>query len=79
MKLLRNEEFQKLLLEYKRAYVPFLIGYEVLDSVSSKKLDRFGKYETAEGYLDACSRLLARALPANPFPKIPPTNRQKNC
>jgi type I restriction enzyme R subunit len=58
MKLLRNEQFQKLLLEYKRAYVPFLVGYEVQDSVSSKKLDRFGKYETAEGYLDAFSRFV---------------------
>jgi len=58
MKLLRNEEFQRLLLEYKRAYVPFLVGYEVQDSVSSKKLDRFGKYETAEGYLDAFSRFV---------------------
>ena len=58
MKLLRNEEFQKLLLEYKRAYVPFLVGYEVQDAVSSKKLERFGKYETAEGYLDAFSRFV---------------------
>ena len=58
MKLLRNEEFQKLLLEYKRAYVPFLIGYEVQDSVSSKTVDRFGKYDTAEGYLDAFSRFV---------------------
>ncbi len=58
MKLLRNEEFQKLLLEYKRAYVPFLVGYEVQDTVSSKKVDRFGKYETAEGYLDAFSRFV---------------------
>jgi type I restriction enzyme R subunit len=58
MKLLRNEEFQKLLLEYKRAYVPFLVGYEVQDKVESKKLDRFGKYDTAEGYLDAFSRFV---------------------
>ena len=58
MKLLRNEEFQKLLLEYKRAYVPFLVGYEVQDKVSSKPVDRFGKYETAEGYLDAFSRFV---------------------
>ena len=58
MKLLRNEEFQKLLLEYQRAYVPFLVGYEVQDSVSSKKVDRFGQYETAEGYLDAFSRFV---------------------
>jgi type I restriction enzyme R subunit len=47
-----------LLLEYPRTYVPFLIGYEVQDTVSSKKLDRFGKYDTAEGYLDAFSRFV---------------------
>ncbi len=58
MKLLRNPEFQKLLLEYKRAYAPFLVGYQVQDVVSSKKLDRFGKYDTAEGYLDAFSRFV---------------------
>jgi type I restriction enzyme R subunit len=58
MKLLRNEEFQKLLLDYKRAYAPFMVGYEVQDNVSSKKLERFGKYETAEGYLDAFSRFV---------------------
>lgn len=58
MKLLRNQEFQKLLLEYKRAYVPFLVGYEVQDNVSSKKLDRFGKYEAAEGYLNAFPRFV---------------------
>jgi type I restriction enzyme, R subunit len=58
MNLLRNEEFQKLLLEYKRAYSPFLVAYETQDVVSSKKLDRFGKYETAEAYLDAFSRFV---------------------
>lgn len=58
MKLLRNEEFQKLLLEYQRAYVPFLVGYEVQDSVSSKPVDRFGKYDNAESYLDAFSRFV---------------------
>ena len=58
MKLLRNEEFQKLLLEYKRAYVPFFVGYEVQDTVSSKQVERFGKYDTAEGYLEAFSRFV---------------------
>lgn len=58
MKLLRNEEFQRLLLEYKRAYAPFYVGYEVQDSVSSKKLELFGKYETAESYLDAFSQFV---------------------
>jgi type I restriction enzyme R subunit len=58
MNLLRNGEFQKLLLEYKRAYVPFFVGYEVEDSVSSKKVERFGKFDTAESYLDAFSRFV---------------------
>jgi type I restriction enzyme R subunit len=58
MKLLRNEEFQKLLLEYKRAHVPFLVGYEIQDTVSSTKLERYGPYDTAEGYLDSFSRFV---------------------
>ena len=35
MELLRNEEFQKLLVEYERAKKIFLIGYEIEDDVSS--------------------------------------------
>lgn len=58
MTLLRNEEFQKLLAEYKRAFVPFLVGYQIEDKVSSKNLQRFGQYDTAESYLDAFSRFV---------------------
>jgi type I restriction enzyme R subunit len=58
MKLLRNEDFQRLLLEYQRAYVPFYVAYGAEDHVSSKKVERFGKYETAEGYLEAFSRFV---------------------
>ncbi|HAB16982.1 MAG TPA: hypothetical protein DCE44_11080 [Verrucomicrobiales bacterium] len=58
MKLLRDEEFQKLLLEYQRAHVPFLVGYGVRDTVTSEKIQRFGSYDTAEGYLDAFSRFV---------------------
>lgn len=58
MKLLRDPEFQKLLLEYQRAYTPFLIGYEALDRVSSQRLERYGQFDTAEGYLDAFSRFV---------------------
>ncbi len=58
MKLLRNPDFQKLLLEYQRAYSPFLVGYEVQDAVSSAKVNRFGKFETAEGYLEAFARFV---------------------
>ncbi len=58
MKLLRNPDFPKLLLEYQRAYSPFLVGYEVQDAVSSAKVNRFGKFETAEGYLEAFARFV---------------------
>ena len=46
MELLRNEHFQKLLVDYERAKKVFLVGYEVKDDVSSIVLfeaeDRFG-------------------------------------
>ncbi len=58
MKLLRDPEFQKLLLEYKRAYQPFLVGYEVQDTVASSQLERFGKFDTADGYLEAFSKFV---------------------
>jgi type I restriction enzyme, R subunit len=58
MKLLRNPEFQCLLLEYKRAHVPFFVGYEIRDAVSSAEIQRFGQYESAESYLDAFSRFV---------------------
>jgi hypothetical protein len=32
----------------------------VQDAVSSKKVERFGKYETAEGYLEAFSRFVKK-------------------
>lgn len=35
MELLRNEQFQKLLVDYERAKKVFLVGYEVQDEVSS--------------------------------------------
>lgn len=35
MELLRNEQFQKLLVDYERAKKIFLVGYEVQDEVSS--------------------------------------------
>lgn len=38
MELLRNEHFQKLLVDYERAKKVFLIGYEVTDNVSSMSL-----------------------------------------
>lgn len=53
MKLLRNPDFQKLLLEYPRAKRTFLTTIEDKDVVTSQKLERYGKFDNAEDYLDA--------------------------
>ena len=53
MKLLRNADFQKLLLEYPRARRTFLTTIEDKDTVTSQKLERYGKFDNAEDYLDA--------------------------
>ena len=53
MKLLRNADFQKLLLEYPRARRNFLTTIEDKDTVSSQKLERYGKFDNAVDYLDA--------------------------
>ncbi|MBE7499731.1 MAG: DEAD/DEAH box helicase family protein [Verrucomicrobiales bacterium] len=53
IQLLRDAQFQRLLLEYPRAKRPFLVGLEVQDQVTSRKLERYGAFDTAEGYLDA--------------------------
>ncbi len=55
MKLLRNPDFQKLLLEYPRAKRTFLTTIEDKDVVTSQKLERYGKFDNAENYLDAFS------------------------
>ncbi|MBP7230447.1 MAG: hypothetical protein KBA28_00845 [Syntrophaceae bacterium] len=45
MELLRNEKFQKLLVDYERAKKVFLVGYEVQDEVSSATLfEAEGRY-----------------------------------
>ena len=45
MELLRNEQFQKLLVDYERAKKVFLVGYEVQDEVSSSVLfEAEGRY-----------------------------------
>jgi type I restriction enzyme, R subunit len=51
MKLLRNKEFQQLLVDYPRAERTFLVGYEVEDRVTSRRL--FGKWDKPEDYLEA--------------------------
>jgi type I restriction enzyme R subunit len=53
MKLLRNPDFQKLLLEYPRAKRTFLTTIEDKDVVTSQKLERYGQFDNAEDYLDA--------------------------
>lgn len=55
MKLLRNPDFQKLLLEYPRAKRTFLTTIEDKDVVTSQKLERYGQFDNAENYLDAFS------------------------
>ena len=53
MKLLRNRDFQKLLLEYPRARRTFFTAIEEKDTVTSQRLERYGQFDTAEDYLDA--------------------------
>lgn len=53
MGLLRKPEFQNLLLDYPRVKRAFLVGLEVKDEVTSQKLERYGKFDGAEDYLDA--------------------------
>jgi type I restriction enzyme, R subunit len=56
MKLLRDEEFQHLLVDYPRAKRVFLVGYEVEDRVTSRQL--FGKWERPADYLEAFARFV---------------------
>ena len=58
MKLLRNPDFQKLLLEYPRAKRSFLTTIEDKDMVTSQKLERYGKFDNAEDYLDAFEKFV---------------------
>jgi len=54
MELLRNEQFQKLLVEYERAKKVFLIGYEIKDDVSSMVV-----FESGGHGLEAMDYLIA--------------------
>lgn len=58
LQLLRNENFQKLLLNYERADKAFLISYEEHDEVSSVRVERYGKFEKPEEYLEAFTRFV---------------------
>lgn len=53
MKLLRNPDFQRLLLDYPRARRTFLSAVDDKDVVTSARLERYGQFDTAEDYLDA--------------------------
>lgn len=58
MNLLRNKDFQGLLLGYDRKKRVFLVGYETEDTVTSEKRLRFGKFDKPEDYLTAFSRFV---------------------
>lgn len=55
MRLLRNPAFQDLLLNYERAKRTFWIAHEKRDAVYSSAIERYGKFEKAEDYLEAFS------------------------
>lgn len=59
MELLRNEQFQDLLVNYERAKKVFLVGYEVQDSVSSEIMfERGNSLLKPEDYLRAFSQFV---------------------
>jgi type I restriction enzyme, R subunit len=58
MKLLRDKEFQHVLTDYPRAKRTFWVDYSNVDVVSSRREDRFGKYNNAEDYLSAFSNFV---------------------
>lgn len=58
LKLLRNDEFQNLLLNYERARDKFTVAYEAQDTVTSQRIARFGSYERPEDYLEAFSKFV---------------------
>lgn len=62
MELLRNEQFQKLLVEYERAKKVFIVGYEVQDNVSSLVLfEADGRFDLQPAdYLIAFSEFVKR-------------------
>ena len=58
MKLLRNKDFQDLLINYPRAKRAFWKTYEAIDEVSSTELGRFGTYDKPEDYLKAFAQFV---------------------
>ena len=59
MELLKNKNFQDLLLNYPRAKRTFLVGYEVEDDVSSNvMISGASGYQKPEDYLDSFARFV---------------------
>ena len=58
MNVLRNEKLQKLFLNYERAESVFIRSYEEHDVVSSERMERFGRFEKAEDYLEAFGKFV---------------------
>ena len=58
LKLLRNPEFQDLLVNYERAKKPFLVAYENEDEVTSERRVHFGRFDKPEDYLTAFSKFV---------------------
>jgi len=59
MKLLRNPDFQNLLVNYRRAKRSFLVGYEVPDEVTSEVMIHAGPdYQKPEDYLVSFTRFV---------------------
>jgi type I restriction enzyme R subunit len=59
MKLLRNKDFQKLLVEYKHPKRPFFRGYDTEDTVETEIMFRVGgDYQKPEDYLKAFERFV---------------------
>jgi type I restriction enzyme, R subunit len=59
MKVLRNEGFQDLLVNYPRAKRSFYVGYETQDEVSSEAMIHAGAdYQKPEDYLDSFARFV---------------------
>ena len=58
MELLRNKDFQQLLVDYPRAKRVFLVAHEAKDEVTSRRL--FGKWEKPDDYLEAFAKFRPR-------------------
>jgi len=57
--LLRQKDFQDLLVNYERAKRTFIVGYEIEDTVSSDVMIRVGPdYQKPEDYLEAFARFV---------------------